>query len=96
MDGNADKITNDIAIIANKFNLFFAKVGPNLAQKLSSAISDITEYLSGQYPNSMFNVGTNENEIITMLKSKNSKKCNYGNSQSIIHYQWFIYNWNIL
>ena len=33
VDGNADKITNDRAIIANKFNSFFANVGPNLAQK---------------------------------------------------------------
>ena len=83
IDGNADKITNDRAIIANKFNSFFANVAPNL----------------GQYSNSMFIVGTYKNEIInivTVLKSKNSKKCNYRNSQSIIHYQWFIYNRNIL
>ena len=60
MNGNADKITNDRAIIANKFNSFFANVGPNLAQKILSAIGDDIEYLTGQYPNSMLIVGTNE------------------------------------
>ena len=49
---------------------------PNLAHKISSAIVDVTEYLIGQYPTSMFIVGTNENEIInivTMLKNSFSK-----------------------
>ena len=49
---------------------------PILAKKISYSIGDVNEYLTGKYPNSMFIVGTNENEIInivTMLISSFSK-----------------------
>ena len=70
-------------------------------KKIPSAIGDITEYLTGQYTNSMFIVGTNENEImniVIMLKSSFSKGNDVISSKIVKHvimeiasrYQWFL------
>ena len=55
---------------------FLPVQGLILHTKIPYAIGDVTEYLTGQYPNNMFIEGTNENEIINiviMLKSSFSK-----------------------
>ena len=68
-------------IIANKFNTFFATIGPNLANALT-AVEDasIGDYMGEHNINSMFLTPVDESEIINIVKlckPKNSKDCDY-------------------
>ena len=70
---------SDTSIIANKFNTFFATIGPNLANALP-AVEDasIGDYMDEHNINSMFLTPVDESEIINIVKlckPKNSKDC---------------------
>ena len=63
-----------------------SNVGPNLAQKIPCEIGDDTDYLTGQYPNSIFIVDTNGKEIINIvmpLKCSFSKGINDISSKNV-------------
>lgn len=73
----ADNITiTDNSVIANKFNSFFSNIGPALATKIPHADGDVSDFLRGNFPNSMGIINTDHNEIINiakLLKSSSSK-----------------------
>ncbi len=64
------KIT-DPSIITDKFNSFFANIGPELASKINSP-SIFSDFLEEASPNSIFFNPTDEIEILDIVK-KNSK-----------------------
>ena len=70
---------SDTSIIANKFNTFFATIGPNLANALPATEgASIGDYVGEHNINSMFLTPDVENEIINIVKlckPKNSKDC---------------------
>ena len=71
-----DSITEDPQEIANKFNEFFANVGPNLAKSIPVSSKRPSEFLKGNFPGSMYLSPTNEYEIsdiISKLKNTSSK-----------------------
>ena len=49
--------------IANEFNKLFINIGPNLANKISNADGDISDYLDGSLQNSMCAINTDPIEI---------------------------------
>ena len=69
---------SDTSIIANKFNTFFATIGPNLANVLSAVEgASIGDYMGEHNINSMFLTPVLESEIINIVKlckPKNSTK----------------------
>ena len=62
--------------IANGFNDFFVKVGPNLAKciKKPEGSSDIADYLGSYNRNTMFLNGVEEREITEIVKNCKNKK----------------------
>ena len=62
--------------IANGFNDFFVKVGPNLAKciKKPEGSSDIADYLESYNRNTMFLSGVEEREITEIVKNCKNKK----------------------
>ena len=60
---------SDTSIIANKFNTFFATIGPNLANALPAVEgASIGDYMGEHNINSMFLTPVVENEIINIVK----------------------------
>jgi len=51
---SSDQHINDPCLIANKFNSFFANVGPNLAQNIPSVASNFKHFLPPSNLNSFF------------------------------------------
>ena len=72
------KDISDTPIIANKFNTFFATIGPNLANALPAVeYASIGDYMGEHNINSMFLTPVDESEIINIVKlckPKNSTK----------------------
>ena len=70
---------SDTSIIANKFNTFFATIGPNLPNALPAlAGASVGDYMGEHNINSMFLTPVVENEIINIVKlckPKHSKDC---------------------
>ena len=70
---------SDTSIVANKFNTFFATIGPNLANALPAAEdASIGDYMGEHNINSMFLTPVDESEIINIVKlckPKYSKDC---------------------
>ena len=77
-DCNGEDLS-DTSIIANKFNIFFAIIGPNLANALPAVeCASIGDYMGEHNITSMFLKPVVENEIINIVKlckHKNSKEC---------------------
>ena len=78
---NIDQIEKDGSIIDNPLNIaekfinFFVNVGPNLAKKITPSNINPTDFLEGNYCNSMFLEPTTDEEIcdiISNLKNSNS------------------------
>ena len=71
------KVTNSDQI-ANIFNEYFVNVGPSLAKNIDIVNKDPVNYLSRNYPASMFLRETDENEIVNVImKQKSNKACGY-------------------
>ena len=71
------KVTNSDQI-ANIFNEYFVNVGPSLAKNIDIVNKDLVNYLSRNYPASMFLRETDENEIVNVImKQKSNKACGY-------------------
>jgi len=71
-----NSIISDPKLIANKFNNFFANVGPDLAQKIPSVSESFKHFLPLNNPNSIFLKPTDNLEIrqiILALKNSYSK-----------------------
>lgn len=64
-----NKIIQDPKSIADKFNEFFANVGPNLAAKIPKSSHQFTEYLNHDISDSMFFKPTDETEIMLVIHS---------------------------
>ena len=64
-----DILLNDGADIANHFNNFFVNIGPTLASRIKKTNATHTQYLKGNYVNSMFMSDVTDNEIDNLLKS---------------------------
>jgi hypothetical protein len=81
-----DNIVTDNNILANKFNSFFANIGPSLAQKIPTVNGDISDYLTGDFQKSIFISGTDPSEIINIVKAlkSSSSKGSDGISSKII------------
>ena len=78
-----DLLTTDKPEIANKFNKYFVNVGPTLANNIPPVPGDVTSYIKGCYPNSMFLNSTDANEvckIINSLKFRTSKSIDESSS----------------
>ena len=58
-----NKIVTDPMTIANEFNNFFTNIGPDLANRISNADGDISDYLDGSFQNSMCAILTDPIEI---------------------------------
>ena len=65
------EIFRDNQVIANKFNNYFPNIGPTLAQKITPVKVNISEYLIGNFSNSMFLADTNPQEIFAIVKLLN-------------------------
>ncbi len=66
----------DPKTIAHQFNNFFTNVGPELAQKIPGSNSDPLDYISDDFPNSLFQTPITTVELcdcINKLPSKKSK-----------------------
>jgi hypothetical protein len=72
---NSMGIIDDPKKIANGFNEYFINVGPNLAKKIKEN-PDMTfdNYLTSNYPNSMFLDPITENELVIEINSMNPNK----------------------
>ena len=71
-----DSIIEDPQEIANKFNEFFANVGPNLAKTIPTTTKQPVDFMKGNFLDSMYLSPTNEYEvsdIISKLKNTNSR-----------------------
>ena len=71
-----NNLITDSNIMANKFNSFFSKVGPVLANKIPKTHGDISDYMSSNFSKSMGIIDTNADEIImtvNLLKFSFSK-----------------------
>jgi hypothetical protein len=71
-----NKILTDPNEIANKFNSFFANVGPELAKKIPPTNINFAKYLKQSTTNSIFMEPTDDTEIkqiISCLKNSHSK-----------------------
>jgi hypothetical protein len=69
------KIITDNNIISNKFNEYFVKVGPSLANKIPAINGKITDFITGNYLKSMAIQYTDPDEIdkiVSMLSSSSS------------------------
>ena len=65
---------SDTSIIANKFNTFFATIGPNLANALPAVeYTSIGDYMGEHNINSMFLTPVDESEIINIVNCANTK-----------------------
>ena len=56
------KITTDSNVIANKFNEYFANIGPNLAKNIPGSSTTFKKFLTDNYINTFFvtNIETDE------------------------------------
>ena len=73
------EINNPLSI-AEKFNNFFTNVGPELAKKIVPSSQHPTDFLRGDYCNSMFLEPTTEEEIIDIITNlKNSSSTGQDN-----------------
>ena len=71
------KVTNSDQI-ANIFNEYFVNVGPSFAKNIDIVNKDPVDYLSRNYPASMYLRETDENEIVNVImKQKSNKACGY-------------------
>ena len=71
-----NSIISDPKLIANKFNNFFANVGPDLAHKIPSVSESFKHFLPLNNPNSIFLKPTDNQEIrqiILALENSYSK-----------------------
>ncbi|MFZ2538568.1 MAG: hypothetical protein WAX04_06660, partial [Oscillospiraceae bacterium] len=77
-----DSIIKDPQTITEKFNKFFSNVGSDLAAKIPSCNKKPTEFLKGDYLNSMYFAPTEETEVKELiLNLKNSTSRGYDNIQ---------------
>ena len=58
---------------ASAFNEYFATVGPNLANLIEHTEKDLTKYVKGSYPHSMFLFPTSPSEVHSLIMKE---KCN--------------------
>ena len=70
---NNDKITDPISI-ANKFNDYFANVGPNLAKQIPESSSSFVSFLSRTHYESFFIDLVTEEEVEQKLRSLTPSK----------------------
>ena len=63
-------LTDDLDIIANKFNEYFCNIGPNLAKKIPSTCVSFKRFLHGYTTESIFlkDVDDSEKKIVMSLK----------------------------
>jgi hypothetical protein len=66
-----NKETSDPLEVANAFNSFFSKVGPNLASKIPRCDRDPLSYIPYRRMTSMFTTPTDSTEISDIIKSLN-------------------------
>ena len=62
--------------MAAKFNEYFTNIGPNLASNIPASAKRPSDFLKGNFPNSMFLMPTNEfevSDVISNLKNTQSK-----------------------
>ncbi len=75
LDGSSK--LSDPGSISNKFNSFFAEIGPKLASQIHST-SSFADFLKDPQPNSIFFNPTHESEILNIVnKFKNGKSAGY-------------------
>ena len=63
------KTTNDPNVIANKFNEYFAHIGPNLAKNIPGNSTSFSQYLKKSYMESFFINNIKQNEIKDIVMS---------------------------
>jgi hypothetical protein len=71
---NSTDIIDDPIDIANKFNDYFVKIGPNLANQININDETFEKFLSGSYQSSFSVDVITENELETELENINSNK----------------------
>jgi hypothetical protein len=64
-----DSIIDEPEEIANKFNEFFVNVGPDLAKEIPPSNKRPSDFLKGNFPDSMYISPTNEFEIMDIIKN---------------------------
>ena len=64
---------NDPQVIASKFNTFFADIGPSLANKIHTT-ANFSDFLSSQFPKSIFFNPTSRKEILDIIATFKSGK----------------------
>ena len=71
---NNNKIYTEPKEIANKFNDFFASIGPTLAGTIKHQGKDFDEYLGNSCSSTCFFKPTDESEILKIIKNLGSRK----------------------
>ena len=75
-----DETIDDPQQMATKFNEYFTNIGPNLANNIPASAKRPSDFLKGNFPNSMFLMPTNEFEVSDVISNlKNSKGKGFDN-----------------
>lgn len=67
-------IIEDVASIANIFNLYFSSIGETLSRDIEQSNKHFTNFLGPANPNSIFFVPTHKNEILDIVSNLKNKK----------------------
>ena len=83
--GNDGRTITDKNDIADGFNTFYATIGIDLSSKIAPPLKDasIHDYLENRNTNSMFLSPTNEEEIISIIRTCNNKTSTDSNDISM-------------
>ena len=75
-----DETIDDPQQMATKFNEYFTNIGPNLANNIPASAKQPSDFLKGNFPNSMFLMPTKEFEVSDVSSNlKNSKGKGFDN-----------------
>ena len=75
-----DETIEDPQQMATKFNEYFTNIGPNLANNIPASAKRPSDFLKGNFPNSMFLMPTNEFEVSDVISNlKNTKGKGFDN-----------------
>jgi len=64
-----DSVTDDGSLIASKFNVYFTKIGPNLARSIPNTDRNATDFLNHSVAHSIFLGNTDRTEIKSIVAS---------------------------